>query len=395
MDSKYIVLRTAPSITTPVWGAHPSGIPAAINSSLQVSVVTIPRNQLQAVAAANGVHAVAPAMPMRLIEPVSKNEPQAAPAAGDIAWGIKAVRADSSPLTGSGVIVAVLDTGINKDHPAFRGIQVVERDFTGEGIDDKHGHGTHCAGTIFGRDVKNVRIGIARGIEKVLIGKVIGGKGGSSENIVDAILWAVDNGAHIISMSLGIDFAGAVAQMEKDKIPTTFAAARALEGYRANTRLFDTLSSLVEARGGFAHSTVIIAAAGNESRRDLNPDYEVSASPPAVANGIISVAALGQEPGGLKAAYFSNTDASVSAPGVDVLSADLKDGFQVMSGTSMATPHVAGVAALWAEYLLKHGSFNAFQLVGKLSGTATTAGLIDGYDPFDIGAGLVQAPQQV
>lgn len=64
-----------------------------------------------------------------------------------------------------------------------------------------------------------------------------------------------------------------------------------------------------------------------------------------------------------------------------------------MSGTSMATPHVAGVAALWAEKIKEVSSLNALQLTARLIGTASTNGLKPGLDPFDLGAGLVHAPQ--
>jgi len=395
MKSNYIVLRTNASVRRDVWSRPTVAASTVVDPDLRAEVVNIERKQLVQLARDSGVHAIAPPMPMRLIEPVS-TEPVATPAAGPVVWGVKAVRADTSPLTGEGMVVAVLDTGINADHPAFAGVELIQKDFTGEGDGDRHGHGTHCAGTIFGRDVNGTRIGVARGVRKALIGKVIGQNGGSSEQIVSAVLWAVDQGAHVISMSLGIDFAGAVEQMIKfEKLPPTLAAARALEGYRANTRLFDKLSALIDARGSFtAHSTLIVAAAGNESQREVRPDFEVSVSPPAAAEGVISVAALGEASDGLSVANFSNTDASLSAPGVDVISANVKGGLQTMSGTSMATPHVAGVAALWGEYLLKRNSFDSFRLVGKLSGEATTAGLRDGFDPFDIGAGLVQAPQE-
>ncbi len=120
-------------------------------------------------------------------------------------WGIRAVRADTSPFTGAGVTVAVLDTGIDPNHPAFAGVELV-RHFTDESDDDTHGHGTHCAGTIFGRDADGVRIGVAPGVTKAVIGKVLGAGGGGGDQIMEAIQWAIAEGANMISMSLGIDF---------------------------------------------------------------------------------------------------------------------------------------------------------------------------------------------
>ena len=75
----------------------------------------------------------------------------------------------------------------------------------------------------------------------------------------------------------------------------------------------------------------------------MNPNFEIAVSPPAVAEGIISVAALGQGPQGFTVAPFSNTGAMLSGPGVDIISAKPGGGLKSMSGTSMATPHVAGV----------------------------------------------------
>jgi subtilisin family serine protease len=396
MNSNYIVLKSSASVTRPVFGrAAAMRSLAGVGPSVSAEVVSIQRNELPQLARDASVVAIAPAMPMRLIAP-RKEGPVTQAAAGTVAWGVKAVRADTSPLTGEGIVVAVIDTGINARHPAFAGVELIEKDFTGEGNGDNHGHGTHCAGTIFGRAVDGTRIGIATGVKKALIGKVLDREGnGSSEQIVSAILWAVDQGAHVISMSLGMDFPGWVKDMiEREKMPPDLATSRALEGYRANTQLFDTLSDHIRSRATATQTTLLVAAAGNESHRDIDPQFEVGVSPPAVADGVVSVGALGQGPNGFLIANFSNTGNNVSAPGVNIVSAAVEGGLQSMSGTSMATPHVAGVAALWAQQLASHGRLNAFDLVGKLAGTATNAGLAEGFDPFDVGAGLVQAPQE-
>jgi subtilisin family serine protease len=334
----------------------------------------------------------APTMPMKLIEPFAAD---AAPAA-DVTWGVKAVGADTSPFTGAGVTVSVLDTGIDADHPAFAGVNLVTKDFTGAGsAEDDNGHGTHCAGTIFGRDLDGQRIGVARGVQKAVIGKVLGGPngGGSSDTLASAMLWAADNGAHVISMSLGMDFPGWVKDLvDLNGLPIPAATSIALEGYRANIRLFEQLANLLNARASIAQTTIVVAAAGNESERNGNPAYEINVAPPAAAFGITSVAALADGGGGLTVAPFSNTMATVAGPGVGVFSAWLNGGTKTISGTSMATPHAAGVAALWAERLLAQGPLSPVLLQAKLIASGTFKPLKNGTDPVDVGAGLVQAP---
>ncbi|SDV99362.1 S8 family peptidase [Nitrosomonas communis] len=392
MKQNHIVLRSPSTISRNTL-LGPSNLPtaeASMGAPLLVEIEHIERQQVHTLTEKRDVLAVAPSIPMKLIAPL---EATATPAIGDVTWGVKAVGADTSPFSGKGITVAVLDTGIDANHPAFAGVEIIEKDFTGEGNGDQHGHGTHCAGTIFGRTTGSQRIGVATGVSKALIGKVLGQNGGSSESIVKAIQWAVDNGANVISMSLGIDFPGLVNDLVTQGYPSELATSRALEGYRANVQLFDRVASLLRAQNAFGQASVIIAAAGNESRRDVNPDFEITVSPPAISEGIISVAALGQGEQGLTVAYFSNTGANISGPGMNITSAKPGGGFQDMSGTSMATPHVAGVAALWAEQIKSVGILTPLSLTSRLVGSATLQGLQTGLDPFDIGIGLVRAPQ--
>lgn len=389
MKAKHIVLRTNRLASRDVFSG-PAMLESAAAAEVSVQIEELDRRDIATITRDADVVALAPAMPMKLIEPTDSHA--ATPAeAGDLAWGVRAVKADTSTRNGQGIIVAVLDTGIDVSHPAFQGVELLRRNFTADSDDDMHGHGTHCAGTIFGRRVGGTRIGVAPGVQKALIGKVLGNDGGSSEQIVSAILWACDNGAHVISMSLGMDFPGFARFLrEQQGFPEELAVSRALEGYRANILLFERLATLIRAR---SNPTVIVAAAGNESRRDTDPRFELAVSPPAVSEGIISVAAVGQSGGALAVAGFSNTGANVCAPGVGVVSAGLGGGLRSMSGTSMATPHVAGVAALWAQQLRSIGILSALNLTAKIVGGATFQGLVDGIDPFDVGAGLVLAPQ--
>ena len=346
--------------------------------SFAVEVDALTARRVEEVSHHRDIAAIAPVIPMKLIAPVSR--PRAAHSTStSTAWGIHAVGADTSSLSGDGVTVAVLDTGIDASHP--------------ESDEDLDGHGTHCAGTIFGRDIDGKRIGVAPHVPTALIGKVIAEDGADSDVIVTAIDWALRNDAQVISMSLGFDFPGMVVDLEHDGVPTELATSMALEGYRANILLFERLGSLVQARASFTGPCLLVAAAGNESRRDEDPDYVIAVSLPAAADGMISVAAVGPDPDGFTIASFSNYGARLSGPGVDIQSAQAGGGLTTMSGTSMATPHVAGVAALWAEKLMKTGHFSQQRFTDLLVGSAITASLKPEVNPADVGNGIVQAPQ--
>jgi len=403
-ENQYVVLRTPrafiPTLDNMGPMAGPVGAPAAPGSSMmmdnfaeiEVSEVSMNAAQKDDMRRDPEVQAIAPAMPLSLIEPMtddSINPPGATPSGNT--WGVDAVGASRSSFDGSGITVAVLDTGIDLSHPAFSGVNIERRNFTSEGDDDTHGHGTHCGGTIFGQDVGGTRIGVARNISKALIGKVLGQGGGSSATLANAINWAVENGANVVSMSLGIDFPGFVKQlMTQNNLAAEPATSIALEGYRANINLFGALSQMLEMRNAFGNGAMVVAASGNESKR---PTYEIAVAPPAAGSGIISVGALQQGPNGLTVASFSNTQCDVSAPGVAISSAALGGGLVSWNGTSMATPHVAGVAALWAQRQLEQtGRIMSSTVRAKILGMATTNGLKAGATLNDVGNGIVQAP---
>lgn len=390
LPAKHVILRRV--ATRRRRGLAGPAVPEP-NARIAVEVDSLTAQRAAEVRRHRDVEAVAPIIPMKLIAPVSRTD-AVSPIFASRAWGIEAVGADTSPFSGEGVKVAVLDTGIDPLHPAFSGVDLVRRNFTSESDDDLNGHGTHCAGTIFGRDVDGKRIGVAPGIRTALIGKVLGEDGGGSDVILTAIEWAVQNGAQVISMSLGMDFPGMVVDLEREGVPTELATSMALEDYRANILLFERLGSLIQARTHFTGPCLLVAAAGNESKRDLDPNFVIAASPPAAADGMISVAAVGPDPDGLTIASFSNYGARLSGPGVDILSASVSGGLTTMSGTSMAAPHVAGVAALWAEKLMKSGQFSQQRFTDRLAGSAVIEGLKPGFNPSDIGNGVAQAPQE-
>ncbi|RJF95775.1 S8 family peptidase [Noviherbaspirillum saxi] len=400
MNAKYVVLRNNRLLTSDPFArafgmaeATPAG--TAVPSGFSIEVSDLRKKDLVAKNREADVEIIAPVMRMKLIEPhATTNEERVQAASPNVAWGIEAIGADTSPFTGEDIVVAVLDTGIDAGHPAFAGVQIIEKDFTGEGNGDQNGHGTHCAGTIFGRDINGKRIGVARGVKKALIGKVLGERGGgSTEGICEAIQWAIQNGANVISMSLGMDFPGWVAQLKAGGIPENVAVSMALEDYRKNVMLFERLASFIKANGAFSQTALIVAAAGNESGRRPPKPWEISVSPPAVADGIVSVGALGVAANGFAVAPFSNTGPNISGPGVDVFSAWKNGDTKSLSGTSMATPHIAGAAALWADKLKKAGNFTAVQLAASLIGSGSTNKFIDEFDPTDVGAGMVQCPQ--
>ena len=132
-----------------------------------------------------------------------------------------------------------------------------------------------------------------------------------------AIEWAFRNDAQVISMVVVRHrLPGMVVDLEDEGVPTELATSMALEGYRANILLFERLGSLVQARASFTGPCLLVAAAGNESRRDEDRNFVIAvSSATAAADGMISVAAVGPDPDGFTIASFSNYGARRRGPG--------------------------------------------------------------------------------
>lgn len=335
-----------------------------------------------------------PKMPVRLIPQFDKQKSQTPGSP----WGIAAVGADKLPpgFQGENVTVAILDTGIDARHPAFEGLITSRnyKDFTNNGLTDNVGHGTHCAGIIFGRSVNGTRIGIAPGISKVLVGKIADQDFvTTTKELRQAILWAVDNDAQIISLSVGLDFLGHKEALEARGISERVAMAQALNDYRDYTRFFDGLMQQVVMPGAAAKSALLIAACGNDSVP--MDELRVQATLPAVAEHVIAVSALDQASDNMfSVAPFCNALANLCGPGVGILSTAPGGGMATMSGTSQAAPHVAGVAALWWQNLARRlgGQPTPSAVREELMSAARRDRITGDTEIENIGRGLALAP---
>jgi subtilisin family serine protease len=277
-------------------------------------------------------------------------------------WGIKAVQADESVYTGAGIKIAVLDTGFDTNHPDFAGRSLTTYSFVpDETVDDQHGHGTHCIGVACAStDRQGLRYGVASGAD-IYAGKVLNNRGsGAQAWVLDGMTWAANNGCRVISMSLG----SAVSPGQSYDIAYERAAQFAL-----------------------SKGTLIVAAAGNESRRSKNQFSPVGS--PADCPSILAVGAI--DPA-LQIADFSNRAINkeglvdLVAPGVDIYSSwTMPAGHHTLSGTSMATPHVAGIIALLCE---KYPEAAPDRIREELIGLADSLPL----PREDVGAGLATAP---
>ncbi len=354
----------------------------------EIDVLDVPISQLRDVINASDLLALAPAVATRLIG----SEPLDELRDGDTVagWGLEAVGAKRSDLTGAGGRVALLGTGIDAHHPAFHGVQIEAHDSTGSGIEDANGHGTHLAGTVLGRDVEGLRIGVARGLDRLLVAKAMPDDGhGSSESFLRAFLWAMRQGPDIIGFSLCFDTAFEIERLTEDGFPLTLATAAAQTAYRGNLRIFEMLLAMKVA----ATAPLVMGAVGDDSRRMVSPLFETGPAAPAAARGVLSVGALIHDGDMLRPPVFSNAGPALSAPGAGIVSARAGGGVRTLHGTAMALGHAVGIAALWAEDLRRSGrQVHAEALAAALLGHATLQGIDPALFSLNVGAGMVQAP---
>jgi subtilisin family serine protease len=265
-------------------------------------------------------------------------------------WGLTACRVPPSTQSGAGIKVAVLDTGFNLGHPDFPDARIGgQRSFVvGQEVQDLHGHGTHCIGTACGPKSpagSTPRYGIAYGCS-IFVGKVLSNTGaGTQAQVLAGMNWAIAEGCQVISMSLG----------SSSPVNTAYTAA---------------------GQAALNSGCLIIAAAGNSFP---NPTGSPANSPT-----IMSVASLDND---LRLSSFTQRGKiEIAAPGRDVFSSVPMPGrYGTKSGTSMATPHVAGCAALWAQ---TSPNLRAQNLCRRLQETARALPL----PATQVGVGLVQAP---
>lgn len=244
--------------------------------------------------------------------------------------------------------VAVIDTGIDLTHEDLAGSLVPGAVFTkgGKSADDDNGHGTHCAGSVAGIGNNGKGISGMDQSAKLMPVKVLSKSGsGWTSDIINGVYFAADNGADVLSMSLG---GGGFNQAFQDAI-----------NYAHNTK-----------------GAIVVAAAGNDGVS--TPHY-----PSAYAN-VMSVAATDQNDAKTSWSNYGST-VDVAAPGLSIYSTWYDGGYNTISGTSMATPLVAGLVSLtWAKNPMATNQAvidRIYSTADAISGTGTywTHGRVNAY----------------
>ncbi|WP_051855722.1 S8 family peptidase [Streptomyces sp. NRRL B-1347] len=287
---------------------------------------------------------------------------------------VGAPKAWQAGYDGKGVTIAVLDTGVDQSHPDLSTREVAERNFSDSPDSlDRFGHGTHVASIATGSGAKSdgTYKGVAPGA-RVLDGKVLNDGGMGYESwIIAGMQWAADEGAKVVNMSLG-----------GGDTPQTDPMEEAV----------NTLSA--------EHGTLFVIAAGN------NGPSERSVLTPGSADAALTVGAVGRAE---ELAEFSSRGPTaagalkpdLTAPGVGIVAAKsahgqigdpVVDGYVSLSGTSMATPHVAGAAAILAQ---EHPSWSGARIKAALTATARGDAASSPLSPFQQGTGRLDVARAV
>jgi subtilisin family serine protease len=270
---------------------------------------------------------------------------------GDVPWGIQRVHAPAAwPQTeGAGVKIAIIDTGIDYTHPALQGrvdggYSALAKSENPQDYMDDNGHGTHVSGTAAGARIPGL-VGVAPKARLYAV-KVLDADGsGSLSDVVEGIVWAAKNGMQVANLSLG-------APVDSDAMHRAVRYAAAM-------------------------GVVVVVAAGNTGG---------ALGYPGAYPEVVAVSASDSSD---KLADFSSRGPEVKfiAPGVDVVSAKLGGGFVSYSGTSMASPHVAGMAAL----SVAQGWVGLNGPDGVLAQLRKAASPLPGLSADEQGAGLIDA----
>ncbi len=261
-------------------------------------------------------------------------------------WGPMSIGLDEAlelaPKQGEGVVIAILDTGVDYTHPEFvgrvsPGYNVFSDEISFDAAFDDVGHGTHVAGIAAANLNSAKMVGIAPK-STILPVRVLTSEGGTDYDVARGILWAVDNGADIINMSLG--------------------------GKGYSQALQDAINVAV------VNNVVVVAAMGNTGKNEV-----------LYPGGCTGVIAVGATNGRQEVSSFSTKGShiSVSAPGENIYSSVPVEmgSYDIYNGTSMATPHVTGAIAL---LLGEHSAeLNYSQIKSRLEKTALDIGSY-GYD---------------
>jgi subtilisin family serine protease len=279
-------------------------------------------------------------------------------------WGLDTIHADAAHATstGSGAVVAVIDTGVLASHEDLAGRLLPGHDFVQDDDtpQDENGHGTHVSG-IVAADAGNGKgiEGVAPGAQVMPIRVLDKDGSGTTENVAKGIDYAVAHHADVINLSLGGD---AVSSLVGGDDPFTKAVQNALD-----------------------KGVVVIAAAGN----DTAPFCEQ----PAVSGPLLCVGAIDRRE--MRTFYSSSGDlvapggsATLGGSDEDILSTYNDGKYETIAGTSQATPHVAGVAALLVSLGL-HGK----AVTDRILATTRDAGLPGPDDVY--GAGILDAKAAV